>query len=156
METTPAQRRVKKTRCIYRQLHTPLPLKGKGAMPPCSNTDGPRDHDTRRSQTDKADREYCHSRVESKTRHKRTGNRLRTEKTALWLPRGKRLGKGGTGSLPSAEANQCIGSYQHSKTLLFSTGEPHAAPMRSHDGKGLEKNTQVTRALCCRAEIKTL
>ena len=35
-------------------------------------------------------------------------DRLRTEKRALWLPRGKRLGKGGTGSLPSAEANQSV------------------------------------------------
>ena len=35
-------------------------------------------------------------------------DRLRTEKRASWLPRGKRLGKGGTGSLPSAEANQSV------------------------------------------------
>lgn len=109
----------------------------------------------RRSQTDKADRIHCHSRVGIKHG---TNEQRQTQdgENNLWLPRGKRLGKGGTGELAISRGKPvCIGSYQHLRTLLFSTG-PHATPMRSHDGKGLEKNTQVTRALCCQSNQNTV
>ena len=76
--------------------------------------------------------------------------------TALWLPRGKRVGKGGTEAWHQQRRTSLYRILPTQQDPTVQHREAHAAPMRNHNGKEHEKNTYVTKPLCYRAEIKTL
>ena len=65
-----------------------------------------------------------------------------TQRTILWLPRGRRGGGGRNGSLGLADGNYFI--YRiNNKVLMYSTGNHIRYPVINHNEKNVKKNIYI-------------
>ena len=88
--------------------------------------------------------------------YNKTETDSQTQRTDLWLPRGRRGGGGMDWEFGISRCKLLYIKWINNKILLYSTGNYMQYPVINHNGKEYEKECiHITLSLCCTAEINT-